>query len=148
MTYWDTSCVVKLYTAELDSAEWEDAAVLAGESLVSSALLRVELAYAFEQKEARGEILRGSTQALLRVFENDIAEGRYQLVPVGSDVLQTACKIAAECYHSQPVVSLRTLDGIHLATAILLKCKRIATADARMQAAAPLLGLDLAGSPQ
>ena len=37
---------------------------------------------------------------------------------------------------------LRTLDGIHLATAVLMKCPALATADERMQSASAVLGLE------
>ena len=143
MIYWDTSCVVKLYTHESDSGLWEKLAISAEDGLVASALLRVELAYAFEQKEARGDLSPAASQALLALFDHDVAKGRIQLIPIGSDVLQAACRIAVACYHDEDSVPLRTLDGIHLATATLLKCRRIATADVRMKAASAILGLCL-----
>ena len=39
--------------------------------------------------------------------------------------------------------ALRTLDGIHLATAQALRCDALATADRRMRAAADFLGIPL-----
>jgi len=47
--YWDTSCVIKLYTAESDSRQWQETALDVDEEIVSSVLLETELAYAFEQ---------------------------------------------------------------------------------------------------
>lgn len=143
MIYWDTSCVIKLYTLESDSGPWQRRAIEADEALVTSGLLRTEMAFALEQKEARGDVTPGGANAILDVFDRDVESGRFGLVPMGVDVLREAATIAQTCYHATPSVPLRTLDGIHLATARLLKCRQIATADARMRAGAGLLGLNL-----
>lgn len=143
MIYWDTSCVIKLYAQESDSGAWEQRALDADDGLIASALMRTEAVYAFHQKEGRGEIKPGAAQALLELLDGDIDAGRYQMIPVGSDVLAEACTIARECYLADPPVFTRTLDGIHLATARLLKCKHVATSDARMRVAAELLGFVL-----
>jgi len=141
--YWDTSCVAKLYTQESDTALWERHALDEEDGLVASALMRTEIAFAMEQKEARGDIFPGAARALLRNLDRDIKVGRFLIIPVGMDVLDGGCDVARECYHADPSVFVRTLDGIHLATARLLKCRQLATADARMRDAAGLLGFDL-----
>jgi predicted nucleic acid-binding protein len=141
--YWDTSCVIKLYTEESDSAEWQCRACAVEEPLASSAIMRAETAYALEQKEHRGEIRKNAAAALLEFLDRDIAAGRFHLFPVGEDVLCEAVAIAGMCYRASPRVPLRTLDGIHLATARLLKCTSIATADDRMRIGAKTLGLAL-----
>ena len=143
MIYWDTSCVIKLYAQESDSGVWEQRALHADDGLVASALMRTEAVYAFHQKEIRGEIKPGAAQALLDLLDGDIDAGRYLMIPLGGDVLDEACTIARECYLADPPVFTRTLDGIHLATARLLKCKHVATSDARMRVAAELLGFVL-----
>jgi predicted nucleic acid-binding protein len=56
-------------------------------------------------------------------------------------VVAQASLIAAAYYQNHQPVPLRTLDALHLATAMLLKCRRIVTADERMRAAATLLKL-------
>jgi predicted nucleic acid-binding protein len=143
MIYWDTSCVIKLYTAESDSEEWQHHACDAEEQLVSSALMRTESAYALEQKECRGEILSGGAAKLLELLDHDVAGGRFNLFPVGEDVLSEAVAIAGVCYRASPNVPLRTLDGIHLATAALLKCTCIATTDEGTRKGAQILGITL-----
>jgi uncharacterized protein len=141
--YWDTSCVLKLYTAESDSSHWQKAALEQEDDFVSSALLETEMAYALEQKERRGDIKSGGAQALRRLFYRDLKEQRFVLYPVGRDVLTLASGIAETCYHLRQPLPLRTLDGLHLATALLLKCRALATADSRMTAAAAVLSLSL-----
>lgn len=146
MIYWDTSCVLKLYAAESDSLSWQGQALAAEDELVASALVGTELAYALEQKELRGEVRPGGAQALLDVFRRDVQAGRFALYPVGTDVMRVAVDIAAACYHAAEPVPVRALDGLHLATARLLKCRALATTDRRMCAAAVLLRLPLLGS--
>ncbi|MBU0677360.1 MAG: PIN domain-containing protein [Verrucomicrobia bacterium] len=51
-------------------------------------------------------------------------------------------ELAEVCCRASPMISLRTLDGLHLATARLLKCKAIATTDHRIRTAAEAIGLD------
>ncbi len=143
MIYWDTSCVIKLYTAESDSRQWQQAALEADEQIVSSVLLETELAYAFEQKEFRGEIKATGAKVLWRLFLRDVKDGRFVLYPVGRDVLTMAAGIAESCYHASPPIPLRTFDGLHLATVRLLKCRAIATADSRMKTAAAVLNIPL-----
>ena len=143
MIYWDTSCVMKLYTQESDSEFWEKCALGNSAGRVSSALMRTEMSFAFEQKEARNEIFADAAEELNKQLDRDISKGRFQLIPIGTDVLKSAEGIANKCYHAKPAIFIRTLDGIHLATAHLLKCRRIATADARMKIAADFLGFEV-----
>ena len=141
MIYWDTSCVIKLYTEESDSTLWQRLAVEEPGERVSSALLEVELAFALRQKELRGDVAPGGATALLRFFRHDVKVGRFTLLPLGADVIRRAAALAEEVIASRPARSLRTLDGLHLATAAILRCNGIATADARMKAGAQVLGI-------
>ncbi len=59
MIYWDTSCVLKLYTPEDDSGVYLGMADRSSEPLFSSEVLDTELFYALCQKENRGEIKPG-----------------------------------------------------------------------------------------
>ena len=140
MIYWDTSCVLKLYTRESDSDRWERHAGTLDGDFIASALLETEMTCALQRKEQRGEIKRGGAEAILGLFRNDVQAGRFTLCPIGADVLSHAGVLAAQCYRHAEPVNIRTLDALHLATATLLKCRAIATADERMQAAAQLLG--------
>lgn len=141
MIYWDTACVVKLYTLESDSAVYLELAGASVEPPVSSEILGVELPYALQQKELRGDLKPGGAERVRQQFEADVAAGRWLLVPVGSDVLARASQVAHRCYHHHPPVLLRTVDGLHLATALVLKVRELVTTDLRLRQAAPLFGL-------
>ena len=137
--YWDTSCLLKLYCREADSERYVQEIQNSKQPPISSALVRVELYYAFAQKAAREETGGRSGEQLFAGFQSDVELGRIQLLPFGDDVAHEARKIARLCYESSPPVLLRSLDGIHLATATLANCDRILSTDIRMNAAAALL---------
>ena len=143
MNYWDTACVLKLYTAEPDSAVYLALAGQATEPLLASAILTIELTYALHQKELRGAIKTGSVERVLKQFHADCAAGRWLLIPLGHDVLTGAAQVAKTCYQRRPPIALRTLDGVHLATALLAKTTQLITTDERMRQAACALGLTL-----
>ena len=143
MNYWDTSCALKLYTWEPDSAEYLRFAGESSEPLASSEVLAVELYFSFCQKEARGDLKRGAAERLRREFEGDVTAGRWLLLPAGRDVVERAISLADACYHHRPPVMLRTLDGIHLATADLAGADQIITTGSRLRAAAQRMGLAL-----
>ena len=140
MIYWDTSCVLKLYAREDDSEEWAGRVAETGSPLTSSSLLSAELLFALEQKEFRGELKAGGAEALGEHFRKAVEKGRFQLYPIGADVLAESARMAATCYHGDHPLPLRTLDGLHLATARLVRCDAIATTDRRMRRAADALG--------
>ncbi len=139
--YWDTSCILALYVPEAISAQ---AATLAGEenkALISSAILEYEMTFALGAKEARGEISPGAAATVLAKFQSDLQRGRFLLVPLGQDIKVRASRIAANILQSHPPTLLRTLDGIHIATALQLDAREILTADKRMADVSLLLGL-------
>ena len=141
MIYWDTSCVVKLYATEADSEGLLALATETDEALCCSAVLTAELFHALRHKELRKEIRPGAAGVLSLAFEQDAERGRFVLLPVGRDVLLAAVEVAESCLNRTPPILVRTLDGIHLATARLLRVSRMVTTDDRMRAAAIQLGI-------
>lgn len=141
MIYWDTSCVLKLYTPENDSGVYLSMAEESSEPLFSSEVLNAELFYALCQKEIRGDIKPGWAERLHNKFCADLEKGRMVLLAVGRDVLAQAVEVARRCYAQNPPVMLRTLDGIHLGTVLASKCTEIVTTDERMRQGADLLGV-------
>lgn len=139
-SYWDTSCVLKLYCRESDSEVFLEALANETEPLRSSSLLEAELFFAFQQKWARGETGSRSPESLFQDFLEDVEGGRIQLYPMGSDVIAESRRVAQACFNRHPALLLRTLDGLHLATARLARCDRVFTTDLRMKTAAALLG--------
>ena len=140
MIYWDTSVVIKLYVQESDSSRWEKIALTGNHTRASSVLLESEFAFAVRQKELRGEVKAGGASHLSRRLNRDIAKGFIQLYPLSAEVISRSIELVL--LHSERM-PLRTLDGLHLATALLLDVKSMATADERLSNAARLLGISL-----
>ncbi len=139
--YWDTSCVLALYVPERISAQASELAFKEKGPIQSSAILEFEMTFAVHAKEARGEIPSGSSVRVLSRFQTDLQRGRFLLVPLGIDIKASAKEIAAKILQTEPPVFLRTLDGIHIATALELGSPELITADKKMADAAHLLGI-------
>jgi len=137
--YWDTACLLKLYCAEEDSARYIDLVEASEEPPVTSALTRTEIYFAFQQKFQRAETSGQTPGALFAVFREDVRKGRIFLVPLGEDVLAEARTLARKCYAAAAPVFLRSLDGIHLASARLMHCQQVHSTDARMNQAIEIL---------
>lgn len=99
------------------------------------------MTFAVHAKEARGEIPSGSSAKVLSQFQTDLQRGRFLLVPLGIDIKACTMDIAARTLQEEPPVFLRTLDGIHIATALELGASELITADRKMADAATRLGI-------
>ena len=139
--YWDTSCVLALYAPEEISSQAAELATLEKGQIHSSAILEFEMTFAVHAKEARGEIPSGGSAKVLSQFQTDLQRGRYLLVPLGIDIKACTRDIAARTLQAEPPVFLRTLDGIHIATALELGSSELITADRKMADAAIRLGI-------
>jgi predicted nucleic acid-binding protein len=139
--YWDTSCLLKLYCAEEDSHDFIALIGNTSTPLTTSKLTQTEIFFAFQQKARRGETRGRSAEELFGFFESDVEADRIHFVPWGEDVFQKARELAQRCYASDPPVFLRSLDGIHLASALLSSCKRIHSTDERIRQAIRSLSL-------
>lgn len=139
--YWDTSVVLKLYVEETDSETWYKLLQMEKEQIYSSELLKLEMAFCLAQKEYRGEVSRNGAAALFDRFLNDVAKGLYGLFPMQPHVFSKAYTLAFS--HISDLNLLRTLDGIHLSTALQHGFRKIATADHRLAKAAQAEGLDV-----
>jgi predicted nucleic acid-binding protein len=139
MSYWDTSCLVKLYTPEQDSSVFR---TYAGQStpIVSSEIARFELWTTLRRKESENLLASGEAALIMRVFEADVGNGDLHLIPV--DPLMTAAFQSAveSCFGFSPPLFIRTLDAIHLATAKSSGNAEIVATDIRLRAAALALG--------
>jgi len=122
ITYLDSSAIVKLVVREAESDALRRY-LRQRRPLVTSALARTEVARA---------LLPLGLVAMRRAQE---VLNRLELVRINDRVLADAGAILP--------ADVRSLDAIHIATAILLgpKLRRIVTYDARMTAAARALGL-------
>jgi predicted nucleic acid-binding protein len=131
-SYVDTSFLVKVYADE----PYSDEAILllASRSVVwISPFVEVEIACTlhrlYEPARAR---------QLLERFTTSLVHGEYESLPIVPDIFLRAQSLA-DRYSNQ--LKLRSLDAIHLATALHYNADELATYDTRLAQAATISGL-------
>ncbi len=139
--YLDTSVAVKLFIPEPDSNECE--LIVAGQGFFCSELLIGELWSTALAKERSGQIRPSDREQIWQRFEELLADGAIQLVPLNGIIVRAATEVMTEVH---PHVPLRTLDAIHLATYLSVEAGPLFTKDRRMLEAARRLNIPLAGA--
>jgi predicted nucleic acid-binding protein len=142
--YWDTSALLKLYVPEPDSPTFLERIGLIGTALLTADVAAVELLCALERKEHAGDVSEGGAQALFQRFELDLGAGRVVLIPYGRDVWKAAKDLVRLAYGEEPPVMIRSLDVLHVATALCAKVGTVVATDRRLRRAATLAGLEIA----
>jgi predicted nucleic acid-binding protein len=129
--YVDPSALLKLYLKEPESramAAWRGKI---GDPLVVTRHGRLELTNGIGLALYRGIITKETHEAALAALEDDFAQGRYKQ----TDVLWRATLDRARELSLEHTASLgcRSLDVLHVASAIELELKHFATFDTRQQ---------------
>lgn len=137
--YADPSALLKLYLHEPESrvtAAWR--AAIPG-SLGVTAHGRVEMANGIELAVHRGLISAGAGTAALAALEDDFEQGRYvEWELPWRAVFRRAAALSRE--HSR-TLGTRTLDFLHVASALELGSRRFVTFDLRQRDLARTAGL-------
>lgn len=144
MNYWDSSALVKLYTPEPDSEQFAELQQTAREPAYASAIADVEVRCALHRKELLREIAPGTALRLYDKFLSDCAIGRILRVPFGNDVIARAAEVVrvASQRRSKPIL-IRSLDAIHIASALVINASTLVAADSRLREVASLNSLAL-----
>lgn len=108
--YLDTSALVKLYVAEISSAEVKGA-VEAADVVATSRLAYVEATAAFARKRRERGLTAGGFRTVLQDFEHDW--DNYFVVDVTDSLVKFAGRMARK--HA-----LRGYDAVHLASAVTI----------------------------
>lgn len=146
MSFWDTSCLVKLYVVEPDSVQFE-AHALASYPLTCSAIAPLELWATLRRKESEGRLAPGAAAGLHQVLKSDVANGDIILVPTDAVVEAEYESIVDRCHGHTPPIPIRTLDAIHLAAARTAGETEIMTTDKRLRDAALFEGFIVYPAP-
>ena len=142
MQYWDTSALAKLYVGEPDSAQFT-AYVVATGPIATSELARWELFRVLARKEAEGLIPSGAAQKIFVSFLMDVTDGKVGLLPMNALLERRFQQVVQQLHGLTPPLVVRTLDGIHIATAHLHGADALVTTDANMRKCAAAIGLNL-----
>lgn len=141
MDYWDTSALLKLYAPEPDSAHFLARVAKSQQPLLTADLAAVELCCALQRKEHVGDLKAGGATALFKRFTRDVEAGRILTVPYGPEVLEGVQKLVMQAYSSDSPIMIRSLDAVHVASALVSKATWVVATDTRLRDAAACMGL-------
>ena len=110
---------------------------------MTSEIARLELHAALHRKEAAGDLRIGEARLALAAYDADVARGLIAIKSMGPPAVAKFEAIIERLYGQAPVVLLRTLDAIHLATATDSGESELVTTDRRLRAAALELGFSV-----
>jgi predicted nucleic acid-binding protein len=134
--YADTSLLASLYLNDARVAE--SVALLRTFSIPVTVLGRIELFNALQLAVFRRQILATEAAALRATIEQDLASGVLRMTPLPAHVFERAEALVAS--HSA-VLGARSLDVLHVATAVELGAGVFLTYDQRQAALARAAGL-------
>lgn len=143
MAYWDTSALAKLYTPEPDSQYFSQLVADGDLTVDSAAIAAIEILCVLYRKEQGGELRTGVAERLYRKFVSDVDAGRVMIIPYGRDVQGEAEKLVRLVVKRPRPLLLRSLDTIHVATALSNRESVIVATDPRLRGVAALAGLRL-----
>lgn len=132
----DTSSLVKFYYPEQDSNAVE-ASLLGAERIYLSELTRVEFISAVARKARAGEIGKSEFARLTAAFDEDCLALRFSLVALGEDILNEARSLVERLGLDH---TLRTLDGLQLASAMRSGADGLMCHDGRLAQVAAAIG--------
>ena len=135
--YLDSSFVVSLYLTDSHSTEARQR-VPVGAPLPLTPLHLAEWAHALAQQEFRKNLVTEQAKEINALFLTDLAAGLWQPTSMPENAFE-ACADLARRYG--PKLGVRTLDSLHVASALELKADRFWTFDERQAKLAKVVGL-------
>jgi predicted nucleic acid-binding protein len=141
MAFWDTSALVKLYVRERDSEHFREIMRTAGDIPIISQFSEAEMHRALWAKELSRTIPEHRAEATYLEFRSDVQSANIEIVPFGRDAQHEFDQIIQICHRATPVVPIRTLDGLLLASALTARTPELVSTDSRMRDAGVLLRL-------
>ncbi len=133
MNYWDTSALLKIYVKETDSAYFLNLLIKSNSPLLTSSITQEEILCALYRKERSGDIKNGAADVLFKQFLTDESTRKIITIPKGKDVLIKAEEVVRQIYNQHPSVMIRSLDAIHLGSALASKASTMVTTDKRLK---------------
>jgi predicted nucleic acid-binding protein len=137
--YADTGFVVTLYKEEATSAS--AAALMATQTTAVrlSQLGELEFRNALHLAVFRGEMMENDVAPLQKLFQEDVANGIFTIIPVPASSLFAKAMELVDRHSTSD--GTRSLDLMHVAAALLLKAETFLSFDERQRKAARAEGL-------
>jgi predicted nucleic acid-binding protein len=146
MSYWDTSCLIKLYTPEPDSPVFRMHAA-GRDPCVTSEITPLEFWATVRRKETEGVLATGEADKVQMALEADIAAGAITVVASDAAVRVKYRSLVNRCHACSPPILIRTNDALHLAAASSAGETEIVATDKRLRDAALFLGFTVFPQP-
>ena len=137
----DSSLIVALYLAEVDSARADAACAAVPPPILLTDWHRVEIANAFQRAVKNGRITSTQAAQLWQDFTGDVNAGRFQIVAI--DHAAVLARTLALTQKHTATTGTRSLDLIHIATALEIKAADFLSFDHRQRLAASDEGLNV-----
>ena len=137
--YADTSFLVSLYTTDANTAEAEKH-FATHPRLWLSPLHRAELTHAISQRVFRRHISAHEAQQVFKQFEQDRTSRLWEEVDMPDGVFDACIRLARK---QAAKLGVRTLDTLHVASALKLGAQEFWTFDGRQSKLARAEGLKL-----
>jgi predicted nucleic acid-binding protein len=139
--YWDSSALIKLYVSEPDSGYFLNLAQTQTAQIGSSSILGVEVLCTLWRKEETGDLKHGAASAAYQELSRDITSGLVLLVPFGPTIVAGVERLVTTTRRAKPRHVLRSLDLIHLASALEAQAEVLVATDARLREISTRAGL-------
>ncbi len=141
--YWDTSALLKLYVAEPDSTYFLQLLEGGADAILSSSIVTTEVICALYRKEHAGDLKQGAAGTVFRRFMTDVDAGRILTIPYGADVMREANTVVRLAFDQPRPLAIRSLDAVHVGSALAAKARTLVATDARLREVASLAQLKL-----
>ena len=136
--YADTSFLVSLYTPDSNSEEAAARMKRAPLPVLLTSFVELEWINALELRVFRQELTVVEVRAARRAFRQDIQAGVFAVKPLPTAALERAAQIAGKQTRR---LGTRTIDVLHVASALALAADTFYTFDHRQQKLAQSMGL-------
>ncbi len=138
----DSSLIVALYLAEVDSARADAACAAVPPPILLTDWHRVEIANAFQRAVKNGRITSSQAAQLWQDFTDDVTVGRFEIVAIDHAAVLTRTLTLTQKHTAK--TGTRSLDLIHIASALELGATDFLSFDHRQRQAASAEGLNIA----
>ena len=139
--YTDTGFLVTLYKEESTSARAAALMARQTESVWLSQLGELEFRNSLHLAVFRGDITANDAAMMQRLFQEDVANGIFTIMPVPATKLFSKAMELADRHSAG--LGTRSLDLLHVAAALLLKAEMFFSFDERQRNAAKAEGLEI-----
>jgi predicted nucleic acid-binding protein len=141
MAFWDTSALLKLYVRERDSDRFREMMRTSAGAPAISQLTLSEMHRALWAKTFARVIRPSVAEITYQEFRRDVGSEIIEVIPYDDGVRHEFDRIVPIFYRANPIVPIRTLDGVLLASALVARTPELVSTDSRMRKAGSLLGL-------